>query len=682
MELYPILNKITQQQIDAYSSYLYGCSLKSCGKYSGALMMFGKASAQDPTNPHYPLAEAEMHLKASDLPAAEACLNKSLAIGPTAEGRWIAAFLAAADSRIEEALQKAETAFAEDDRPTLKCYAYSALLSKLGRHKEAQEQIDRLIEQEPDFWEYQVHKADCYLASEEFNKAEECMNLAMDLCCADQSLYAKRAEIREKNGEPESASQDWMDAIRLAPERTDFIDSFLHVLHRLPPDEMLLANLSELIQIDSKNPALYYERAKLYRKLGKTEDAVMDIDRAISWYGSNPEYLNFKSLCYFELGMYEAADRCNTLARMKKDCRNPNAADNKNNPAYLYNASIIREKREQYREAISLIDRAIEVSPQPIYYEQKTELQLAQHLFSEAVRCASDMIGLDPTNARGYILRSRAYEGLRKYADAVADGLQAAQIEPDNTKAIYRKAEVLIASDRNEEAKQTLTAAIDRKLFSAELIRLLFDLLIQENNTREVIRLSEFFLSDDLSSEQHTVTIPEKPYLYFQQFRAYALENSEEEALGALAAAEAASDDPTELLLARAQYRFQLGHYEESLSDCEKLSQSDPTSAILHCMCSMRLQKLGRFDEAQTEAETALKLDPTEAMYHKNIAYVLIAKGDSSLANAALEGAIRINPKDGELHFLHYLILTDLGLPTQAHVSYQTAMRLGYVPGE
>jgi tetratricopeptide (TPR) repeat protein len=213
MELYPILNKITQQQIDAYSSYLYGCSLKSCGKYSGALMMFGKASAQDPTNPHYPLAEAEMHLKASDLPAAEACLNKRLAIGPTAEGRWIAAFLAAADSRIEEALQKAEPAFAEDDRPTLKCYAYAALLSKLGRHKEAQEQIDRLIEQEPDFWEYRVHKADCYLASEEFDKAEECMNLAMNLCCADQSLYAKRLKSR-KNGEPESLRKiGWMRSV-------------------------------------------------------------------------------------------------------------------------------------------------------------------------------------------------------------------------------------------------------------------------------------------------------------------------------------------------------------------------------------------------------------------------------------------------------------------------------------
>jgi len=163
----------------------------------------------------------------------------------------------------------------------------------------------------------------------------------------------------------------------------------------------------------------YYNRAHAYSSQGDYQQALKDIDRAITY---NPKYAQayyIRGIDYIGLGDYQQA-----LKDLDKaiEC-NPQFAQ-----AYYYSANVYI-RLENYQKALKDLDKVIEIDPNNFTaYNDRGLSYYTLGKFKEAITDYSQAITLNPGNSTYYYNRGMVYFKIGKNTEAVRDFQKAARL--------------------------------------------------------------------------------------------------------------------------------------------------------------------------------------------------------------------------------------------------------------
>ncbi len=182
------------------------------------------------------------------------------------------------------------------------------------------------------------------------------------------------------------------------------------------PNEEVLKVLDIQIHKHPKNDKLYYDRAKVYMELGRVNDAIADLTRAVSLNDEKPEY-------HMLLG-----------------------------DAYLANGSI--------EQSYASLQRALELDPD----NQEATLKLGEisyysHNYDRAMECLSKVTAKDPQNRTALFMKGFIYKETGDTANAVALLRKVCDLYPDYEPA-FEELGVLYSTRRDPMALEYLNTAI------------------------------------------------------------------------------------------------------------------------------------------------------------------------------------------------------------------------------
>ncbi|MEY4572718.1 MAG: hypothetical protein RLZ10_1966, partial [Bacteroidota bacterium] len=181
--------------------------------------------------------------------------------------------------------------------------------------------------------------------------------------------------------------------------------------------ELALADYTQAISNEKENPRWYEERANCYIEKGDFTAALKDLDKAIEIASDDPVYYNNRADFYkdykneAELAQKDYA----TALKLSKDPYQSSRA--LNNRALIYN---VQEKLDL---AVEEYSKAIEIFPNySLFYSNRADIYAKQGKLTEALQDYTKAIELDPKNAEHYFYRAEFNtNNLNKPYDALVD---------------------------------------------------------------------------------------------------------------------------------------------------------------------------------------------------------------------------------------------------------------------
>ena len=320
------------------------------------------------------------------------------------------------------------------------------------------------------------------------------------------------------------------------------------------------------------------------------------------------------------------------------------------NPQYLALQILMTQlsmRYRQYDDAATQAVRALAVSPNNQGLSQiHAEALAASGRWSEALVAAQKWRELTPDQPLAadlmiaesqFQLKNTAAAGnqIKPYID------QAIENPQDNAQLIGLQARVLLATDRQEQAKAMLGPLLDRSASWRQLwIRLALSGLLQPSAAVEWLNEVERHIPAEQLEER---TLLVQSWLSLSSV----LESSEYRRRGMelLAALVEEPEAPASVWLMHAIGLEQEGQLKNAERNYRKVLQLNPESHIAKNNLAMLLaQTDANLEEAQMLASAAIDAQPSVASYHDTLSFVLTKLGDYPAAIASLREAIRLDP--------------------------------------
>ena len=203
--------------------------------------------------------------------------------------------------------------------------------------------------------------------------------------------YYTRGLAKRNLGRFDAADEDINKAVELDPHFfVDFENFFEKMLKDLNKAMALDSNITFGISSDLNNAATYYNRGLEKCKLGRYEEAIKDLDKAIKLDPNYAEAYNDRGGAKAGLGRYEEAIKDLDKA-IKLDSNYTEAYNNRGGARYMLG---------KYKKAIGDYDKAIKLDPNDAatYYNRGlAKAKLGKH--EESIRDFDKAIELDPNLA-------------------------------------------------------------------------------------------------------------------------------------------------------------------------------------------------------------------------------------------------------------------------------------------
>jgi serine/threonine protein kinase/Flp pilus assembly protein TadD len=299
---------------------LLACAYAAEGRHRKALPLWQQASLQDPQNvwTWYGLGHCYDHL---DQPAqAAACYSACVALNPAFHGWYFRRGLAHL---------------------------------KQGQSRLACADFDQAVRLRPDHGEAYVNRALARLNDDRAAGAIEDVTRALELGVPAARVYLIRARAREQVGDRAGAERDRADALRAEPaDEAGWVARGVALVPTAPADA--LAAFDRALEGNPRSlPALESKAHVLAERLGRAEEAVQVLDRAVILYPEDGPARAARGVLLARLGKREAALR---------DAQEALAADD--SPAVLYQVAGIYALTSRYspddrRRAFPLLAAAL-----------------------------------------------------------------------------------------------------------------------------------------------------------------------------------------------------------------------------------------------------------------------------------------------------------------------------------
>ena len=154
------------------------------------------------------------------------------------------------------------------------------ILRTAGRYAEAIEVFDQAIEVDPLYAFAYYAKGWCHELSGDDDKAMECYDLGIDLDKEYAYIYLMRGQIHLKRGDKIKAEEDFNTVLQLDTVVTDG-SCRQYALHFLGRDEEADEWMQKLIDDEPYDMGHYYDKACLYSRMGRTDEAVKALETAL-----------------------------------------------------------------------------------------------------------------------------------------------------------------------------------------------------------------------------------------------------------------------------------------------------------------------------------------------------------------------------------------------------------------
>ena len=215
--------------------------------------------------------------------------------------------------------------------------------------------------------------------------------------------------------------------------------------------EDALVDLDRAIELDSNDSIAWINRGITKGRLGRYEDALVDLDRAIELDANNSADWENRGNTKDRLGRYEEA---------LTDYNRAIELDSNNSPAWM-NRGNTKGRLGRYEDALTDHNRAIELgSNDSIAWMNRGITKDNLGRYKEALVDLDRAIDLDADDSNVWINRGNTKGRLGRYEEALTDYNRGIELDPDNSDAWNIKALKLSVQGKFEQAISDIDRAI------------------------------------------------------------------------------------------------------------------------------------------------------------------------------------------------------------------------------
>jgi len=268
----------------------------------------------------------------------------------------------------EQAVEMIKNIIAQDPDIVDAYFSLGNLYTKWGKNEEALESYFQVLDKKPDDTFTVINIANAYIRLNELEKAKEFVLNKLEILSPDSQVYFVQGNIFNFLKDYENAVFYYKKCLKLNPQSV----SACNALGGIYVIQEKLDEAEELLQIAMGiNPRLRnvnYNYAQLREAKG-------DIEEAIKAYKQELEYIPHNFRAAFNISrLYRISERgAEEQVYLEKTIEiNPNFP-----LSYFYLARIFLNRGEKYNEAVSLIEKGIELKP------KKEDLPLGYFLLAD-----------------------------------------------------------------------------------------------------------------------------------------------------------------------------------------------------------------------------------------------------------------------------------------------------------
>jgi tetratricopeptide (TPR) repeat protein len=249
-------------------------------------------------------------------------------------------------------------------------YHYRSLtLYRLGRFYEALDDINKVIEKDPDSPGLYVERAFIYLANSNFKEAIIDCKKAISLKSLGEDGYICKAQAEFSLSDYQDAVDDYDAVIKINPKNIDAIALRGMTKYKMDLIQEAVDDYNLAIKTDSTSTLAYYNRADVEIKLNDTTEALSDFNMVLKYEPRN-------SYAYFDRGALYANMKEYALAISDF---NKVIILNPNNIEALFNRGKLKQVLGDIKGAISDYDKVTILYPyfmEAYYYRSQAKYML------------------------------------------------------------------------------------------------------------------------------------------------------------------------------------------------------------------------------------------------------------------------------------------------------------------
>lgn len=187
--------------------------------------------------------------------------------------------------------------------------------------------------------------------------------------------------------------------------------------------------LNELYALEPHNEEIYIQKANIFSKRDKHEQAVAQLEIALKYTEDYADVYNLMGMEYLFMDNLEKA-RENFVKCLEEDFEDQTA---------LYNVVYCYEFLDQNEEAIDFLKNYIDKNPySEIAWHQKGRLYYGLKKYEEALRAFDYATMIDDTFMGAFMEKGKSLERLKRFEDAIAAYKRTMELEDPTSYALLR----------------------------------------------------------------------------------------------------------------------------------------------------------------------------------------------------------------------------------------------------
>lgn len=353
---------------DPYFEFLIARRLEASGDNAGALAALERAAAADPSSAEVRAEIAAFELRRNRRDEAERAAKAALALNDSnvqahrVLGLLYAAYVEASTPRTppaevagyaRDAVDHLERAVADPTGATdiSLHFALGRLYAREGAVEKAIQSFTRVVNQNPGSLQGRLSLAQAYVAARDLDKAIALLDEVVD----DEPRVAPTlAQYQEQAGRLEEALQSYTKALAVLPESRELKFRRLAVLFNLEDYDQAAAFAAEAQAQHPDDLRFAQLQGRALFESGNRDQAFQVLESAVR---SHP---NDADTQFALVGLYKDGGREPDAERLLREML---TAEPKNAPALNYLGYLLADRGQQLDEAISLVQRALDLDP-------------------------------------------------------------------------------------------------------------------------------------------------------------------------------------------------------------------------------------------------------------------------------------------------------------------------------
>jgi tetratricopeptide (TPR) repeat protein len=178
---------------------------------------------------------------------------------------------------------------------------------------------DQAIKAEPSARAY-LNRGELYKQEKKYPEALECFNEAIRINVADDEGYTNRGNVYFEMNRHDLAFADYQKALAINPKYATAMDNIGAIYGLRLQYDSSLVYLGKALAADPNYSPSYRNRGLVNVELGRFENAIRDFQKFLEYHPNDPDIMNMIGICYRNINRYnEAMSIINDAIAIKPD---------------------------------------------------------------------------------------------------------------------------------------------------------------------------------------------------------------------------------------------------------------------------------------------------------------------------------------------------------------------------